>query len=318
MSRTQAEIRDTCEKACAILKKTKDGDLLEPQDLKLTEYAVNGFLNEERREIFEKLYQRVVIDENYIRPYLHGIENMSRDHEGYIYYKNMYVEHYDRDYMYSEAAKNELTELKRRCEFLERKGIEVSNSNVIWGWDKYADEHSGEWQKKLDRLIGANALYYSRVEIYNSGREYNYLICGSAGDLEQIKNHPVTQSMVGRYFDNEYQIKIEPFIYESGDKPRKNMILPSDLTRIKIENILPSCHDYLKEQDKLEILPVVTHKTDFAENYEKTKELDSLLNSPGKSLQYSVVDLWSVLNHTQRFFMYGTPTLDEIKKHEVY
>ena len=37
--RMQAELRETCDKACAILKKTNDGDLLDPSDLKLTEYA---------------------------------------------------------------------------------------------------------------------------------------------------------------------------------------------------------------------------------------------------------------------------------------
>ena len=51
--RNMAEISDTCDKACKILAKTKDGVLLDPQDLKLTESAVNGCLNEAGYEVFE-------------------------------------------------------------------------------------------------------------------------------------------------------------------------------------------------------------------------------------------------------------------------
>jgi len=134
--RTQAEMSATCDKACAILKKTQDGDMLDPQELKIIELAVNGYLTQNGLDVFEKLYQRVVVDETYVKPYLHDIEHITRDHEGYIYYKGIHVEHYDRDYVYSEDAKNELLELKRRCEVLESKGIEVSFVKVIWAWEE--------------------------------------------------------------------------------------------------------------------------------------------------------------------------------------
>jgi len=142
MSRTMDEMHDSCDKACAILKKTDDGNLLEPQDLKLLENAVNGWLTEAGREAFDRLYHRVVTDGTYTKPYLHGIEHITHDHDGYIYYKGIHVEHYSRDYVYSEAAQNELLELKRRCAFLERKGVEVSCASVVWGWNNHADEYS--------------------------------------------------------------------------------------------------------------------------------------------------------------------------------
>ena len=315
--RTQDELRKICEKACEILKNTNDGDLLDPSDLKITESAVNGYLNETGLEVFDKLYQRVVIDGNYVRPYLHDIEHLTRDHDGYIYYKGIHVEHYDRDYVYSEDAKNNLLELKRRCEFLERKGIEVSSTSAVWGWGNYADEYGAERVKKLNAVLGKYAFMYSRVEIYNSGREYSYFVCGAVGDLEDIKNHPVTQSMTGRYFDDEYEIKVEPYIYE--EKPRDNMkMFGENARKEKIESLLPSCHDYLAKHGKLEELSVKTYKTDFAANYEKTKELNRLLNNPDRSLHYSEVYLWATDGHTQRFYMYGMPALDEIKSHEEY
>jgi hypothetical protein len=219
--------------------------------------------------------------------------------------------------VYSEAAKNELMELKRHCEFLERKNVEVSNVSVVWGWGNHSDEYGAERVKELNALLGKYAFMYSRVEIINLGTVHEYFVCGTPIDLEDIKNHPVTQSMINRNREYGYEIRIESFIYE--EKPRKNIKMFGENDRKeKIENLLPSCHDYLKKHGKLEELPVKTYKTDFAQNYEKTKQLDSLLNSPGRSLQYSEVYLWATDNHSQRFYMYGMPELDEIKNHEVY
>ena len=317
--RTQAEIREMCDKACAILKKTNDGDLLEPSDLKLIENAANGFLNEEGREVFEKLYQRVVVDGTYIKPYLHDIEHITRDHEGYIYYKELHVEHYDRDWVGSEDAKNSLLELKRRCEFLERKGIEVSSGSAVWGWDNYADEYGSERLSELDSILDEKklALPYSRVELYNSGREFVYFVCGNPPSLDEIKNHPVTKSMVGRFYDDEYEITVKPFIYaKNGAYTLKPLNEITD--RAYIENLLMSCHNYMRAYDKLLVIPEITHKTDFAAGYDNTKRLDSLLNSPGRSLEYSHVDLWAANNKIVSFFLYGTPTLDEIKEHFEY
>ncbi|MCL2387835.1 MAG: hypothetical protein FWC89_09855, partial [Defluviitaleaceae bacterium] len=128
--RTQVEIKDTCDKATSILKKTRDGDLLDPQDLKLIESAVNGFLNEIGINAFENLHYSVVVSEAYLKPYLHGIEHMTCDHEGYIYYKDIHVEHYNRDYVQPECINASLTisdndELTHENEFDESEDCEL-------------------------------------------------------------------------------------------------------------------------------------------------------------------------------------------------
>jgi len=308
--RTQAELRETCDKACAILKKTNDGDLLDPSDLKLTEYAVNGHLNESGREVFEKLYQRVVVDGTYVKPYLHDIEHMTRDHEGYIYYKGIHVEHYDRDYVYSEAAKHELTELKRRCEFLERKGVEVSCGSVVWGWDNYSDEYSVERLKVLDSHLKNCSLTYSRVEIYNSARTYSYFVCGSV-DLSEIKDHPITQSMTGRCFDDEYLVTVGSFVYFNG----KDIIPPDKLQdTAEVERLLVSCHGYITKKGIMHELPSATYKTDFAEGYENTMKLDKILNELGGSLHYSEVFMYGHGCEQKKLYVIGIPTFDEVKK----
>jgi hypothetical protein len=309
------EISDACDKACAILKKTNDGDLLDPSDLKLTELAVNGFLNGTGREVFEKLYQSVVIDGNYVKPYLHGIEHLTRDHEGYIYYKGINIEHYDGDYVYSEAAKNELLELKRRCEFLEREGTPVSSGNAIWGWGKYAGEYGAERLAALAALLGAHGLRYSQVEIYNSGRDYKYFAVGTPESLEEIRRHPVTKSMIGRYFDDEYEITVGNFVY--GDK--NNLITTGAIKdRAAMEGLLMSCHDYLMKRGEVNEMPSVKYKTDFAEGYEKTKLLDGLLDSPGRSLRYSEVFMYGYGSEQARLYIIGAPTLDEVKAYPEY
>jgi len=275
MGRSMDELHDTVDKACAILKKTDDGNDLDPGDLKLIEHAANGHLSEEGREIFEKLYRRVVIDGTYIRPYLHDIEHITRDHDGYIYYKGIHVEHYDRDWVYSEDAKNSLLELKRRCEFLERKGMEVSCGNAVWGWGIHADEYGVERLRDLDALLGAYGLQYSRVEIYCCGREFSYYVCGHPGNLEEIKGHPVTQSMIGRYSINEYEITVGNFI--------------------------------------------LSHKTDFAEGYEKIKLLDGLINSPDRSLPYSEVLMYgSGMCDLEKMYAVGVPSFDDVKEYPEY
>jgi hypothetical protein len=48
-----------CEKACAILRATRDGEDLLPWQLNLVENAVNGFLNELGWRVFDRLHDEV-------------------------------------------------------------------------------------------------------------------------------------------------------------------------------------------------------------------------------------------------------------------
>ena len=123
----------TCDKAIEILQATSDGDQLAPLDLKLVESAVNGFLTEEGIEAFNKLHKTVAAGE-YKQPWFHGIENMTIDDVGFIYWKGAIVEHYEQPWTYSKDAKESAQELKRRCEILENKGIPLNITTVIWKW----------------------------------------------------------------------------------------------------------------------------------------------------------------------------------------
>jgi hypothetical protein len=120
------------EKALEILPKTHDGNDLDPDHLKLLELAVNGFLNAKGLALFEELYQSVL--KGYVKPWLHGVENLTIDNVGYVYWKGIQVEHYNLGWHRSTDAKKQAEEVGRRCRLLEEQKKEVSYGSVIWGW----------------------------------------------------------------------------------------------------------------------------------------------------------------------------------------
>jgi hypothetical protein len=126
------------EKAIRVLERTNDGNDLSPLDLKLVEITVNGFVNEEAEKAFYELCYRV--ENGYQRPWFHGIENLSIDHEGYIYWKGHQVEHYESPWAHSEKAKTAAMDLASRCQHLEAIGVEVTCGNAVWRWEQFKDK----------------------------------------------------------------------------------------------------------------------------------------------------------------------------------
>lgn len=120
----------TADKAIEILRLTQDGDMLEPKHLKLTELAVNGFLNEEGRHAFDALYESVANGTYAARPHwFHEIENLTRKPSGYVYWKGICVEHYS--HTDPEASKRDAEDLAARCRSLEAKGFPVTWGNLL-------------------------------------------------------------------------------------------------------------------------------------------------------------------------------------------
>ncbi|OGW81653.1 MAG: hypothetical protein A3G33_08340 [Omnitrophica bacterium RIFCSPLOWO2_12_FULL_44_17] len=124
-----------CGMACDILTRTNDGGDLSPEHLKLLENAVNGFLNEKGERKFKELHEEVTSGK-YKKPFLHGVEHLTIDHEGYVYWKGKHVEHYDLSFAFSAEAKNPALELAERCKHLERKCVPVNVNSVIWNWNE--------------------------------------------------------------------------------------------------------------------------------------------------------------------------------------
>ena len=119
--------------AIDILRKTNDGDDLDPSDLKLLENAVNGFLNERGEAAFEAFYNNVM--SGYKKPWFHGVKNLTINHYGYVRWKGIIVEHYNLSVAYSAELKAQAQELGRRCRILESKGEIPTTHNAIWTWE---------------------------------------------------------------------------------------------------------------------------------------------------------------------------------------
>lgn len=129
MDRTTTEIHSDCELACQILEKTNDGNDLSPEHLKLLEMAVNGILNDRGKQAFRALHKQVT-EGNYVKPWFMGIKHVTVDHEGYVYWKGVQVEHFtlsikDNDW------KKDTEELAALCLWLEKQNIEVNSLSYL-------------------------------------------------------------------------------------------------------------------------------------------------------------------------------------------
>jgi len=121
-----------CDKAIEILQKTNDGNNLDPVDLDIVQATVNGHLTETGEIYFYDLHQRVI--KGYKKPWFHGIEHLTIDWEGYVYWKNKHIEHFTLCWAYSKEAFKQAKELERRCKLLEYVCQNVNSLTVIWKW----------------------------------------------------------------------------------------------------------------------------------------------------------------------------------------
>jgi hypothetical protein len=118
-----------------ILAKTADGDNLDPDHLWLLQECINGNLNEDGETLVHEIHDQVMAG-TYRKPWLCGVENLTRDQQGYVYWRGIRVEHYS--FSGKDAYKRMKTaaeELARRCHILESKGIPVSCTTAVWHWN---------------------------------------------------------------------------------------------------------------------------------------------------------------------------------------
>jgi hypothetical protein len=230
------EMHATADRCTDILKHTNDGGELAPEDLRLTELAINGHLNERGLQKLDELHRRVVAGE-YTKPWFHGVEPMTHDHEGYVYYKDAQVEHYSSHYAYSLQAKRDLTELRDRCAYLERSGAEVSCGNAVWNWEKNAGAYGAEKQGELDRALAGGGVTYSKVAVDNNwNRDIQYFTPG-VPDWETIRASPVFRDFYNRNgHDHGFEVSVRSYRYGSGKEVDDTETLA----------IILSCHDYLR------------------------------------------------------------------------
>jgi hypothetical protein len=135
------ELKTQSDMACEILQKTNDGDDLDPKHLYLVQEWVNENLNEYGKQLFRELHAQVAAG-TYVKPWFHGIEHLTRNHHGYVFWKGVEIEHYS--FSGKDAWEREeeaAIELARRCLLLEALYIQPTCKRVIWRWsDDYEQD----------------------------------------------------------------------------------------------------------------------------------------------------------------------------------
>lgn len=124
------------DQAIEILRLTRDGDDLAPRDLALIQLVANGQatgVSEAADVAFAELYANATKAGGYTRPWFWGIEHLTKDHQGYVYWKGHQVEHYsfygEDAYEREKAAAERLAQACRECE---ARGQEVKFANLIF------------------------------------------------------------------------------------------------------------------------------------------------------------------------------------------
>lgn len=128
---------DTC---LNVLSLSNDGEKLSPRDLKFIENTVN-FGCIESGEVYLYEMESKLEKGIYAKSWAFDVEDITQDHEGYIYYKEHHVEHYSHD-DYNEARKAAL-ELRERCQLLEKNNVKVSATSAVWQWGKHDFQKAG-------------------------------------------------------------------------------------------------------------------------------------------------------------------------------
>ncbi len=121
------------DKAIEILRLTHDGDELAPKHLALLQAVLcSGVFSvtEEAEVAFEALYEDVRAgryDKNQV--WVWGVEGLTRDHQGYIYWKGVQVEHFS--YSNANEERGAALALAARCKALEEKDFPVNGRTAI-------------------------------------------------------------------------------------------------------------------------------------------------------------------------------------------
>ena len=133
MSATTTNAPSLIEQSIEILERTRDGNDLEPSHLSLVQAAVNNHLTARGVEAFHQLYDAVTSGQ-YAKPWLAGVEHVTRDHQGYVYWKSNRIEHFTFSVMTEDQLRATTRRLAERCRHIEALGLPVCGRSYFNDW----------------------------------------------------------------------------------------------------------------------------------------------------------------------------------------
>lgn len=128
--------------ASDILAGSEDGSLLDPDDLQMTEWAVNGMLLISSLVYFCNMH-RDVISGTYRKKWLHGIEHLTLGHDGAVFWKGSQVEFFSITWARSAAGYMAARNLAVRCIAIEEMGGSPDVVSCIFDWHNGPDVLQG-------------------------------------------------------------------------------------------------------------------------------------------------------------------------------
>lgn len=173
----EADMQDlsASQKAIHMLTLTSDGTRLAPKHLKLLEMAVNRQINDEGLAAFDAVYRNVVTG-NYdsMKVWLCGVEDVTRDNQGYVYFKGNHVDHF---------SHSDATEMRQAAEMLsliclrlERLGRPIGLPEYLASFEEMKDFPAQKYfvTAPIDPRFGAQTRYTPevvRVHAYRNQRD---------------------------------------------------------------------------------------------------------------------------------------------------
>ena len=235
---------DNTDKTLAILQGSHDGDDLAPEHLKLVEWAANNCLNERGWSAIDELYASVS-QGTYRKPAYLDVKFMTRDHDGFVYFKDTQVEHYSNFWAYTLDAKASLTKLQHQCLFLEGIGELTAFPYMLCDYGmkgKFGEAFVQHEKEALDRRIGGDGICFSLVTVGTDKTPEKFMLPGHVSPA-MVQDSAEYRDMLkfGRA-DNPHRITITAYSY-GGAKER-----PAAKEEL---DCLNCCMDYLNDQELL-------------------------------------------------------------------
>ena len=153
MSTTTTNAPSLIEQSIEILDRSRDGNDLEPFHLSLVQAAVNNHLTARGVEAFHQLYDTVTSGQ-YAKPWLAGVEHVTRDHQGYVYWKGSRIEHFTFSVMTENQLRATTQRLAERCRHIEALGLPVCGRSYFNDWLQEMPLDFPQVYKELLHLTG--------------------------------------------------------------------------------------------------------------------------------------------------------------------
>ena len=170
-----------------IMSLTNNGRDLDFQNLKRLNVYFDGYKTEFPKE--EEVHYAELLGKArngvFNTPWFHGVENMTMDSQGYIYWRGNHIDHYSFDDLLAE--RESLLDLEKQCLILESKGFDVDARNVLCPYLKDAPKGT-EWYRAIH--------YIYTIYVHESTKETWLIFNGKNGaaiSLGRTPGNPLLQ-----------------------------------------------------------------------------------------------------------------------------